>query len=193
MLRAYFRTIFSYFSLPPMNAFKTIGLALALSTVSVSSAFAMSLPQKMEPVNGFTKGENPEWSMINTGSKDFDAAHRAYQKDAEALRLVWLKNNAKEIGTPAYQKAYRGYVQQRNLKHRQWIMNQASSLKAGAGMLHFTIPTVFSTDFTITVVTVPTVNITADRVLVGTAPTRRAIIMAAEARQKMHSLMIGNR
>lgn len=148
--------------------------------LGVSSAFAAGMVQKTEPMNGFTRGENPEWMTINTDSRDFDMRHRDYQRDAEAERVLWLRTHEGMMGTPAYAEAKRDFLKHRNLMHRLWILEQTKGMR----MRPQTAPIV------------PTIDLTPDtsistRTFTGNAPSRREIVRWADDRNKVRSISVG--
>lgn len=162
-------------------------IAFVLSFVGFSSAFAMGMIQKSEPMNGFTRGENPEWMTISTDSKDFDMRHREYQRNAEAERVLWLRTHEGIIGTTAYAGAKREFHQHRNLMHRLWILQQTKGMRKGGSMVkvRMTEPDVQDVDLT------PATSIPA-RAFTGNSPSRRAIVRSAEDRNKIRATIVGH-
>lgn len=178
-----------------MNISRTTGLAFALSFLTASSAFAANMVQKLEPNNGFTKGENPEWSLIHTDSKDFDAEHRMYQKNAEAKRLLWLKENMTGVGTPEYVEAKREFLQHRNLMHRLWVLQQTKGISAGS-LKPWQQPEPMVKDVQQPELMVKSTDLNLDtsfntRTFSGNAPSRRAIVRATDDRNKTRALTVG--
>ncbi len=167
-----------------MRTLRVMNLAFALSFLTVSSALAAGMIQKSEPNSVFKKGGNLEWSTISTGSKEFDTLHRAYQKNAEAERVLWLKENAANVGTPEYIEAKRAFLQRRNLQHRQWILEQTAGWKSGSMMKPMQM-----------MPTLNPVDLTSDspmqyRTFIGNAPNRRAIVQAAEKWNTLHAIIL---
>lgn len=163
-----------------------MNLAFILSFVTVSSAVAATVIQKSEPASVFKKGGDLEWSVITTGSKEFDTLHRTYQKNAEAERVLWLKENAVNAGSPAYNKEKRAFLQRRNLKHRQWVLEQTTGRTPGSTVLPVqkNVPRMPSVDLT------PDTSM-QERTFIGNHPSRRAIVRAAEDERVRHALTVG--
>ncbi len=163
-----------------MRSARIASLSFIASFLTVSSAFAAGMIQKVEPMNGFTRGENPEWMTINTDSRDFDMRHRDYQRDAEAERVLWLRTHESMMGTPSYAEAKREFHQHRNLMHRMWILQQTRGMK----MRPQTAPVVPTIDLT------PETSIST-RTFTGNAPSRREIVRWADDRNKTRSISVG--
>lgn len=163
-----------------MNTIQHTVVAFALFFVGISSALAEGMMQKAEPMNGFTRGENPEWMTINTDSRDFDIRHRDYQRDAEAERVLWLRTHETMMGTPSYVSAKRAFLKHRNLMHRLWILQQTKGMK----MRPQTAPVVPMIDLT------PEMSIST-RTFTGNAPSRREIVRWADDRNKTRSISVG--
>ncbi len=168
-----------------MNTIQRFSIAVAASLVGVSSAFAMTMVPKSEPMNGFTRGENPEWTTINTDSKDFDMRHREYQRDAEAERILWLRTNESMMGTPEYTEAKRQFLQHRNLMHRLWVLEQTKGMRP----VSLKKPSVKTEPMMPSVVT-PETSINS-RTYSGNAPSRREIVRSTDDRNKVRAITVG--
>ncbi len=169
-----------------MRIARITSLSFIASFLTVSSAFAAGMMQKSEPMNGFTRGENPEWMTINTDSRDFDMRHRDYQRDAEAERVLWLRTHEGMMGSAAYVKAKREFHQHRNLMHRMWILQQTRGMRKGSTMMkvRVTEPAVQNIDLT------PETSIQS-RTFSGNAPSRRTMVRVTDERNKVRALKVG--
>jgi hypothetical protein len=166
-----------------MNTIQRICFAVAVSSLTASSAFAMTMIQKSEPMHGFTRGANPEWMRIKTDSSAFDMHHREYQRDAEAERVLWLRKNESMIGTAAYTGAKRQFLQHRNLMHRLWVLQEMKGMKMMKPSVQ-TEPMMPSVDLN------PDASL-SERAFTGNAPSRRAIVDAADDRNEIRATMVG--
>ncbi len=97
-------------------------LLFSLSVTFLSAvptlAFAETPVTLNQPDNGFYEGANPEWANLH--ATDGNADHRVYHRDAEEARRRWYAEHQSEAGTVAYSRALRLFLQERNMKHRQF-------------------------------------------------------------------------
>ncbi len=170
-----------------MSTSRFLSFSLTVSLLFPGSGFAATMVPKTEPQNGFVKGQDPEWSAVHANATASDSAHRLYHKNAEAARLSWLQQHEGLKGSLAYVSAQRAFVRQRNLQHRQWHLQSSDPLKvdsAGSAALQ-----IFTSNTEAVIVEPATV--TVSRTMIGNPPSRRAIVEAAEDRNKVRAVSIG--
>ena len=151
------------------HALQVLGVSLALSFLGVSFATAAGAV-KVEPSDGFMKGANPEWAAGHAYGKTSNAEHRAYHKNGEAERVLWLREHASSLGTQAYRDVYRAFTQKRNLSHRLWHLEKSGAPVMREVKVHITI----------TIISVPQ------------RMSRRSLVNQTVKEQTLHSLTVGH-
>ena len=92
----------------------TVPLFLGAETTSA----AVAAPAQ-EPVNGFTRGPNPEWSTAHVQAHEDREDHRRYHQRMETEHRAWLRNHAEDEDADAYTTVYRSLRENFNGDHRE--------------------------------------------------------------------------
>lgn len=102
---------------------KRIAYGLCVALLQVSSlpvATAATTKETVaEPVTGFTRGANPEWSAPHLEAHEDREDHRRYHQMMEQSHRDWLDAQAEEKGTETYDHEYRMLRARLNDGHRQ--------------------------------------------------------------------------
>ncbi len=165
-------------------ALRFVSLSLTLSMIGSPLAVAAGVP-KVEPVGVFMRGANLEWSSAHAESKASGEVHRQYHQNAEAERVLWIRENAMNVGSQTYKDANRDFVQKRNLMHRQWHVEKSGWVQPD----HSTSMKFFDAELTIMIPESPTDIV--DRAYDGVRISRRSLVNQVLKQQKLHSLTVG--
>ena len=94
-----------------------IGSALLfLTSIPLSSA---AVAPTVEPVTGFTRGADPEWSSPHMEFHGSEQDHRAYHAARQKDYRTWLDLWSAMKGTREYDNAHRDFRVEMNADHRE--------------------------------------------------------------------------
>ncbi|HLD71763.1 MAG TPA: hypothetical protein VI873_04080 [Candidatus Peribacteraceae bacterium] len=96
---------------------QTGSIFLFLTLIPFSSA---AVAQTVEPVTGFTRGADPEWSSPHMEFHGSEADHRAYHAAQQRTYREWLDLWTALKGTDQYENAHRDFRAGMNAEHREW-------------------------------------------------------------------------
>ncbi|MBI3332418.1 hypothetical protein HYZ99_05715 [Candidatus Peregrinibacteria bacterium] len=93
-------------------------LAALLQISALPGAYAAPAPHATEPVTGFTRGPNPEWSAPHMEAHEDREDHRRYHQTMEQTHRDWLDARPDEKDTERYDEDYRTLRAGLNDAHR---------------------------------------------------------------------------